>query len=223
MGCIAPPLGGSCTGLACRTKKDFQALEQKRKDVADLRRVWIAKRQPFMANHLERLAFIDETSVKTDMVKTTGWAPLGQRLVDHAPFGHWRTQTFIGALRHDRLEAPWVINGAMNGEMFDLYIATQLVPTLREGDVVILDNLSSHKSPGAARALRDIGAWFLFLPPFSPDLNPIEMAFSKLKSLIRRAAARTYDDLWRAVGHVCDLFSDEECYNFFKAAGYQTD
>ena len=191
--------------------------------MADLRRIWIGKRQPFMARHLERLAFIDETSVKTNMAKTTGWAPRGQRLVDHAPFGHWRTQTFIGALRHDRLDAPWVIDGAMNGEMFDLYIETQLVPTLRPGDVVILDNLSSHKSPAASKALRDIGAWFLFLPPYSPDLNPIEMAFSKLKALIRKAAARTYHELWQVVGHVCGLFSDEECYNFFRAAGYQTD
>ena len=106
------------------------------------------------------LTFIDETSVKTNMAKTTGWAPKGQRLVDHAPFGHWRTQTFVGALRHDRLDAPWLIDGAMNGEMFELYVTTQLVPTLQKGDVVILDNLSSHKSPGAARALRDIGAWF---------------------------------------------------------------
>jgi len=176
-----------------------------------------------MASHLERLAFIDETSLKTNMVKATGWAPRGARLVDHAPFGHWRTQTFIAALRHDRLDAPWVINGAMNGEMFDLYVQTQLAPSLREGDVVILDNLSSHKSPKAAQTLRDIGAWILFLPPYSPDLNPIEMAFSKLKTLIRKAAARTYDQLWQAVGQVCNLFSDEECYNFFKAAGYETD
>ena len=176
-----------------------------------------------MARHLERPAFIDETSVKTNMARSTGWAPRGQRLVDHAPFGHWRTQTFIGALRHDRMDAPRVIDGAMNREMFDLYVTTQLVPALRTGDVVILDNLSSHKSPCAARALRDIGAWFLFPPPYSPDLNPIEMAFSKLKALIRKAAARTYDHLWKAVGHVCDLFSEEECYNFFKAAGYRTD
>lgn len=222
--------------MVCHTKKDLQALEQKRKDVADQRHVWIAKRQPFMANHLERLAFIpsrglkanrcraaDETSVKTNMAKTTGWAPRGQRLVDHAPFGHWRTQTFIGALRHDRLDAPWVVDGAMNGAMFDLYVTTQLVPTLHKGDVVILDNLSSHKSPVAHRALRDIGAWFLFLPPYSPDLNPIEMAFAKLKTLLRKAAARTYEKLWQAVGHVCELFTDEECYNFFKAAGYQSD
>ena len=175
-----------------------------------------------MADHLERLAFIDGTSVKTNMAKTTGWAPCGQRLVDHAPFGHWRTQTFIGALRHDRLDAPWVIDGAMNGEMFDRYIETQLAPTLLAGDVVILDNLSSHKSPRAARTLREIGAWFLFLPPYSPDLNPIEVAFSKLKALLTKAAARTYDELWQAVGRVCDLFTDEECYNFFRAAGYET-
>ncbi len=191
--------------------------------MAAQRRIWIGKRQPFMANHLERLTFLDETSVKTNMAKTTGWAPRGRRLTDHAPFGHWRTQTFVAALRHDRLDAPWVIDGAMNGEMFSLYTETQLVPTLREGDVVILDNLSSHKSPDAAAALHAIGAWFLFLPPYSPDLNPIEMAFSKLKSLIRKAAARTYDQLWAAVGHVCDLFSDEECYNYFKAAGYEAD
>src|SRR6056297_1756618 len=100
-----------------------------------------------MANHLDRLAFVDETSVKTNMAKTTGWAPFGQRLVDHAPFGHWRTQTFVAALRHDRLDAPWVIDGAMNREGFERYVDTQLAPTLRRGDVVILDTLSSHKSP----------------------------------------------------------------------------
>lgn len=176
-----------------------------------------------MAKHLQRLAFIDETSVKTNMVKTTGWAPRGARLVDHAPYGHWRTQTFIAALRHDRISAPWVIDGAINGVVFDLYVETQLAPSLSPGDVVILDNLSSHKSPRAAQTLKDIGAWFLFLPPYSPDLNPIEMAFSKLKTLIRKVAARTYDQLWQAVGHVCQLFSDEECYNFFKAAGYEAD
>ena len=116
-----------------------------------------------------------------------------------------------------------MIDGAMNGEMFDRYVATQLVPTLRAGDVVILDNLSSHKNPSAAQTLREIGAGFLFLPLYSPDLNPIEMAFSKLKALIRKAAARTYEDLWQAVGRVCNLFSDEECYNFFRAAGYEPD
>jgi len=173
-----------------------------------------------MAHMLKRLSFIDETWLKTNMVKRTGWAPRGERLVDHAPFGHWHTQTFVAALRHDRLVAPWVIDGAMNRTTFNVYVETQLAPMLAEGDVVILDNLSSHKSPRAQQALRDRGAGFLFLPPYSPDLNPIEMAFSKLKALMRKAAARTYEDLWNAVGHVCDLFTDEECYNFFKAAGY---
>jgi len=138
---------------------------------------------------------------------------------------------------HDRLDAPWVIGGALNRELFDLYVQTQLAPTLHKGDVVILDNLATHRSPKAAAILKDIGAWFRFrakpstgrlccpsnLPPYSPDLNPIEMAFAKVKALIRKAAARTYDQLWQAVGNVCNLFSDEECYNFFKAAGYETD
>ena len=198
-------------------------MEQKRPDVARARDVWISRRQPFMRNMLTRIGFIDETSLKTNMAKTTGWSPCGARLVDHVPFGHWNTQTFIAALRHDRLDAPWVIGGPINRELFDLYIETQLAPTLHKGDVVILDNLATHRSPKAAAILKDIGAWFLFLPPYSPDLNPIEMAFAKLKTLIRKAAARTYDQLWKAVGQVCDLFTEEECYNFFKAAGYETE
>ena len=176
-----------------------------------------------MRTMLPRLGFIDETSLKTNMAKTTGWAPCGARLVDHAPFGHWQTQTFIAALRHDRLDAPWVIGGAMNRELFDLHVETQLAPTLQPGDVIILDNLSVHKSPKAAQTLRDFGCWFLPLPPYSSDLNPIEMAFAKLKALLRKAAARTYQDLWKAVGHVYDLFTEDECCNFFKATGYETD
>ncbi len=185
------------------------------------RALWINRRQPFMVDFLHRLAFIDETSLKTNMIKKTGWAPRGERLIDHAPHGHWNTQTFIAALRHDRLDAPWILKGAMDREMFDLYIETQLAPTLHKGDVVILDNLPVHKSPKSQALLKEQGSWFLFLPRYSPDLNPIEMAFAKLKALIRKAAARTYDDLWQAVGHVCDLFTDEECFNFFKAAGYE--
>ena len=185
------------------------------------RALWINRRQPFMVDFLHRLAFIDETSLKTNMIKKTGWAPRGERLIDHAPHGHWNTQTFIAALRHDRLDAPWILKGAMDREMFDLYIETQLAPTLHKGDVVILDNLPVHKSPKSQALLKEQGNWFLFLPRYSPDLNPIEMAFAKLKALIRKAAARTYDDLWQAVGHVCDLFTDEECFNFFKATGYE--
>jgi len=173
-----------------------------------------------MQNAVERLGFIDETWLKTNMVKTTGWAPVGQRLRDYQPFGHWHTQTFVACLRHDHLAAPWVIDGPMNRTIFDKYIETQLVPTLQKGDVIILDNLSSHKSATAAEMLKQVGAWFLFLPPYSPDLNPIEMVFSKLKTLMRKAAARTYDDLWKEVGKICDLFTDEECFNYFEAAGY---
>jgi transposase len=188
--------------------------------VARARHVWITRRQPFMRTALQRLVFIDETSLNTKLVKTTGWAPRGERLVDYVPFGHWHTQTFIAGLRHDGLIAPWVIQGAINRQRFDRYIETQLAPALKPGDVVILDNLSSHKSPKATELLKEIGAWFLFLPPYSPDLNPIEMAIAKLKALIRKAATRSYDDLWKAAGAACDLFSSEECENFFNAAGY---
>ena len=168
---------------------------------------------------LTRIGFIDETSFKTNMAKTTGWTPRGERLVDHAHFGHWHTQTFIAPLRHDRLDAPWGIGDPINRDLFDLYVETQLAPTLQRADVIILDNLSSHKSPKASAILRDIGAWFLPLPPYSPDLNPIEMAFAKLKALLRKAAARTCDDLCKAVGAVCDLFTENECFNYFIAAG----
>ncbi len=175
-----------------------------------------------MRDHLERLIFIDETALKTNMTKTSGWATRGDRLIDHAPAGRWNTQTFVAGLRHDRIDATGVINGPMDKDMFDLYVDSILAPVLRSGDVVILDNLPAHKSAAARETLKAIGAWFLFLPKYSPDLNPIEMAFSKLKALIRKAAARTYDELWQIVGNVCKIFTDEECYNFFVAAGYET-
>ena len=176
--------------LGLTHKKDLQAPEQARPDVAARRRFWQRQRQPAMAGHLERLVFLNETWLKTNMIKTTGLAPKGERLVDHAPFGHWNTQTFIAALRHDRLDTPWVIPGAINAELFAIHVETQLAPTLSPRNVVILDNHSSHKTPRAAEALRKVGASFLFLPPYSPDLNPIEMAFSKFTTLIRKAAAR---------------------------------
>ena len=202
-------------------KKTLLASEQHRPDVALRRQIWITWRQPFMGKALERLGFIDESSLNTKMVKTSGWAPIGERLIDFAPFGHWNTQTFIAGLRHDGLTAPWVIDGPINRRRFETYIETQLVPTLTPGDVVTLDNLSSHKSAKAAQDLKTAGAWFVFLPQYSPDLNPIEMAFAKLKTLTRKAAARTYEDLWRAVGDVCGLFTEQECLNFFNAAVYE--
>ena len=168
----------------------------------------------------ERLVFIDETSVKTNLTRLRGRAPVGERLASAAPFGKWRTQTFIAGLTCGELVAPWVIEGAMNGAAFDTYVETQLAPVLAPGTVVILDNLSTHRSPRAADALREKRCWFLFLPPYSPDLNPIEQAFAKLKAHLRRIGARTFDDLIRAIGDICDLFTPTECWNFLKHAGY---
>ena len=163
--------------------------------------------------------FVDETSVKTNMTPLRGRSLKGKRLVADAPLGKWDTQTFIAGLRCHELVAPWVIAGAIDGEAFDAYVTTQLAPMLQPGDVVVWDNLNVHKSPRAEKAIRDRGAWVLFLPRYSPDLNPIENAFSKLKTLLRKAKARTYDDLWKAVGHVCSLFSQDECWNYFKTTG----
>ena len=191
--------------------------------MAERRRVWVETRQPGLSKALERLVFIDETSLKTNLVKTTGWAPVGARLVDHAPFGHWHTQTFIAGLGCDGLVAPWVLDGAMNRDSFESYIECQLAPALKPGQIVVADNLSSHKSNRVLELLRAQGNDLIFLPPYSPDLNPIEMAFSKLKTLIRKAAARTYDALWKTAGAVCDLFQPQECKNYFKAAGYGLD
>ena len=166
------------------------------------------------------MVFIDETSVKTNMTRLRGRAPQGERLNGAAPFGRWRTQTFIAALTSDALIAPWIIPGAMNGDAFATYIETQLAPELQPGTVVILDNLSTHKNAKAAAALKARGCWFLYLPPYSPDLHPIEMAFLKLKAHLRRIGARTFDQLIKAVGEICNMFSPQECWNYFQHAGY---
>jgi transposase len=170
-----------------------------------------------------RLVFIDETSTSTKLTRLRGRSPKGQRLPGAVPFGRWQSQTFIAALRSSGLTAPWLIDGAMDRTAFDLYVETQLAPTLQSGEVVILDNLKVHASARAAAVLRARGAWFLFLPPYSPDLNPIEMAFAKLKAHLRAAGARTYEALWRAVGDICALFDPRECWNFLKHAGYAPD
>ena len=176
-----------------------------------------------MRREPHRLVFVDETATTTKMTRRRGRARRHRRLTARAPFGHWQTQTFVAALRSDALTAPWLIDRPMNREMFDLWVATQLAPTLEPGDVVILDNLAAHKSEKATTILEQRGAWFLFLPPYSPDLNPIEMAFAKLKAHLRRIGARTIDTLWRAVGNICDLYSPDECRNYLVAAGYASD
>ena len=173
-----------------------------------------------MRQEPHRLIFVDECGTKTNMTRARGRARCGERVHDHAPLRYKGSQTFIAGLRYDCLVAPWVLDGPINRTSFDIWVETQLAPTLLKGDVVILDNLAVHKSPRAAAILRERGAWFLFLPPYSPDLNPIEMAFAKLKAHLRRIGARTLDVLWRAIGEICDLFDPDECWNYFKAAGY---
>lgn len=159
-------------------------------------------------------------AIKTNMTRLRGRAPRGDRLNAAAPFGHWRTQTLIAGLTTEALVAPWIIDGAMNGEAFAIFVETQLAPALEPGTVVILDNLAVHRNARAAEALRERGCWFLFLPPYSPDLNPIEMAFAKLKAHLRRIGARSFDTLLKAIGDICDLFTPDECWNFLRHAGY---
>ncbi|TCM44677.1 transposase [Rhizobium sp. PP-F2F-G48] len=173
-----------------------------------------------MRNQPGRLVFIDETSVTTKMTRLRGRSLKGERLKAHAPFGHLGTQTFIAELRCDGLTAPWIIDKAMNRAAFDTYVETQLAPTLSKGDIVILDNLAIYKSAKAAECLKRKGAWFLFLPPYSSDLNPMEMAFAKLKAHLRKAKARTFEALWRAIGDICNLFTPQGCWNFVRDAVY---
>ncbi len=196
------------------------AAECARADVREERRVWHAQRQPRMCQEPHRLIFLDETYVNTKMARLRGRSGKGQRLRMSAPFGHWQTHTFLAGLRCSELSAPWIIDGPITRLAFEAYIETQLAPTLHQGDVVILDNLAAHKSDKAAQCLKQRGAWFLFLPAYSPDLNPIEQAFSKIKAHLRKAEARTFDALWRALGDICDLFEPRECWNYLKAAGY---
>jgi len=167
-----------------------------------------------------RLVFIDETWTKTNMAPLRGWGPRGQRLYAKVPHGHWRTTTFLAALRHDRIDAPCVIDGPINGEIFRCYVEQFLVPTLRPGDIVVLDNLGSHKSQAVRNAIKAAGAHRLFLPAYSPDLNPIEQVFAKLKHLLRKARERNVDDLWQRTGDLLDNFSSAECANYFRNAGY---
>ena len=173
-----------------------------------------------MQEQPQRLVFIDETGTTTRMTRRYGRSAKGQRLSAAAPFRRNRNQTMIAGLSCHGLVAPWVICGAMDRDAFDTYIEKVLAPELEPGTVVILDNLPTHKSDKAAEILKANGCWFLFLPAYSPDLNPIEMAFAKLKAHLRRIGARTFDHLIEAIGESCGLFTPEECWNFFKAAGY---
>lgn len=167
-----------------------------------------------------RLVFIDETWTKTNMAPLRGWAPRGQRLRAKVPHGRWKTLTFVAALRHDRIEAPWVLDGPIDGMSFRAYIENVLVPTLQPGEIVLMDNLGSHKGQKVRHAIRTAGAKLLFLPKYSPDLNPIEQVFAKVKHLLREAAPRTVPALTAAIGNALDAFTPQECANYFANAGY---
>jgi transposase len=154
------------------------------------------------------------------MAALRGWAPVGERLLAKAPYGHWNTMTFLAALRHDRIDAPWLIDGPINGERFLLYVEEVLVPTLSAGDIVIMDNLGSHKSKAVRTAIRATGAHLIFLPKYSPDLNPIEQVFAKLKHFLRKTAARTIETVCAAIGQLLGTFTAKECTNYLRNAGY---
>jgi len=173
----------------------------------------------------ERLIFIDETWLNTKMARLRGClrgrSPRGERFRASLPHGHWKTTTFVAGLRLSGIDAPMVIDGPINGDAFRAYVERVLAPTLHPGDVVIMDNLGSHKGAAVRQAIEAAGAELRFLPPYSPDFNPIEMAFAKLKAHLRKAAARTRDALWDAVGNALDAFTPLECANYFTAAGYE--
>jgi len=167
-----------------------------------------------------RLVFIDETWAKTNMTRTHGRSRVGARLVAKVPHGKWRTLTFLAALRHDRIDAPCVLDGPINGASFLAYVRQFLVPTLTPGDVVIMDNLGSHKGQAVRRAIRAAGAHLLFVPPYSPDLNPIEQVFAKLKTLLRKADERSITTVWQRIGSLLDRFPPAECANYLRNSGY---
>ena len=181
------------------------------------RREWIES-QPTL--DVTKLVFLDETGASTNMTRTRGRAPKGERCVASVPHGHWKTTTFIAGLRYNDITAPMVLDGPMDGEAFLVYVRTFLCPTLQPGDIVIADNLRSHKVAGVRDAIEVAGATLRYLPPYSPDLNPIEKLFSKLKTLLRKAAKRSVDALWNEIGQLLQRFSPEECTNYFQSSGY---
>jgi transposase len=183
---------------------------------------WLACQNPSVLRGVQ-LVFIDETGLSTKMARLRGRAPRGERCRAGVPHGHWKTTTFTGALRLTGMTAPFVYDGAMNGNVFLAYVERVLVPTLEPGDIVVMDNLPAHKAAGVRDAIEAAGACLLYLPPYSPDFNPIENAFARLKALLRAKAERTITALWDTVGALIDLFTPAECANYFRAAGYEPD
>ena len=169
----------------------------------------------------ERFVFIDETSATTAMTRRSGWGPKGERLVDAAPAGHWRTTTFVAGLRASGIIAPFVLDGPMTGDAFRAYVEQVLAPELEPGDAGVMDNVSTHKVAGVEEAIRAAGASVLYLPSYSPDFNPIEQLFAKFKALLRKAAARTQTALWETIGTLLDDFTPVECQNYIINSGYE--
>jgi transposase len=200
-----------------RKKKSLRAAEQEREDVARARRKWI--REQGLLDPA-KLVFIDETSVNTNMVRLYGRAPCGVRLVDHGPFGHWETMTFVSGLRHDGKVAPMLIEGPINGELFLAYVEQCLVPTLKPDDIVVVDNVATHKVAGVVEAIEAAGATLRYLPKYSPDLNPIEMPFSKFKDCLRKLAQRTIPGIRHATRSFLSSLTGQECSNYLRHAGY---
>ena len=200
-----------------RKKKNGHASEQDRPDVLARRQAW---RDGQAGLDPARLVFIDETWAKTNMARSHGRAPRGERLRMGQPHGHWKTSTFVAGLTLRGMIAPFVLNRPINRAAFETYVEKVLVPELRHGDIVVMDNLSSHKGAQVRQRIQAAGAQLLFLPPYSPDLNPIEMAFAKLKALLRKAAERTVEGLWDAIGRILQTFNPQECTNYFTKAGY---
>ena len=201
-------------------KKTAHAAEQERPDILKQREAWFDGQLDLDP---ERLVFIDETWASTNMARLRGRAPMGERLRAGIPYGHWKTTTFVAGLRRSGMVAPMVLDGPINRIAFQAYVEQVLVPELRPGDTVVLDHLGSHKGPGVRAAIEAAGAQLLYLPPCSPDFNPIENAFAKLKALLRKAAERSVEGLWSAIGAAVGAFTPQECANSFAAAGYDTD
>ncbi|MGH2371897.1 MAG: IS630 family transposase [bacterium] len=204
--------------LGLTLKKSLRAAEQDRADIAKAREEWRASQPDLNPEHL---VFIDETGAKTNLARLYGRAPRGQRLIAPVPHRHWMTTTFVAALRHDEITAPCVFDGPMDGASFLTYVEHFLAPTLRQGDVVVLDNLASHKVAGVKEAIERAGATLRYLPAYSPDFNPIEQAFAKLKAALRKAAARTFDALVNAIAQALADFTAQECANYIANSGYR--
>lgn len=210
--------GGWCANWGCGTKKrTIYATEQDRPDVAIAREIWRGAQSGLDFN---RLVFVDETGTTTSMTRLRGWGEKGKPLLGKAPHGHWMTSTFVAGLRHDGIAAPMLIDTPMTGRIFQQWLTDHLIPELPAGSIVVCDNLPAHKVPGIRQCLENAGMGLLYLPPYSPDFNPIEQVFAKLKALLRQAAPRSFDAIVAALKTILHRFPPVECANYLRHSGY---